>query len=255
MAASEPRGSGPKLIALLKQIAEVGHAVALKDIAEKADLPPSTAHRLMTILVQTGVVERGAHQTYRPGRELYRIASLLRSQFDLADVARPYLERLWSDWQETIVLCLFNPSTLTATIVDAVITPHPLRYAVDIGLELSLPWGSLGCSMLACLETAQVDEVLGRATVGPLSGRPVPSRKELAADLDRIREQGFADYSDPEHDVAGVAAPLTGSEGRLVGCIGITMPVRRFQAHEGAGMGEAVRTATQELSTLLEMQG
>ena len=254
MASETESGTGPRLIALLRLIAEGGRSLSLKEIAAGANLPPSSVHRLLQILTRAGMVERGPQLSYGPGRELYRMASILRARFDLGGTARPFLERLWSQWQETTVLCAFNPTSRTGSIVEALLTTHPLRFAVEIGMELALPWGSLGQAMLANLAPADVDAVLRKATIGPLSGRPLPPRAEVLADLARIRERGFADYFDPNYDVAGVAAPLFGRDRMLIGCIGITMPSQRFELHDREGMTEAVRGAASELSELLALQ-
>jgi DNA-binding IclR family transcriptional regulator len=250
MASEMESGTGPRLIALLRLIAEGGRSFSLKEIAARANLPPSSVHRLLQILARAGMVERGPQLSYGPGRELYRMASILRARFDLGGTARPFLERL----QETTVLCAFNPTSRTGSIVEALLTTHPLRFAVEIGMELALPWGSLGQAMLANLASADVDAVLRTATIGPLSGRPLPPRAEVLANLARIRERGFADYFDPNYDVAGVAAPLFGRDRMLIGCIGITMPTQRFELHDREGMTAAVRGAAGELSELLALQ-
>lgn len=254
MTSETESGTGPRLIALLRLIAEGGRSFSLKELAANANLPPSSVHRLLQILTRAGMVERGPQLSYGPGRELYRMASILRARFDLGGTARPFLERLWSQWQETTVLCAFNPTSRTGSIVEVLLTTHPLRFAVEIGMELALPWGSLGQAMLANLAAADVDVVLRQATIGPLSGRPLPPRAEVLSDLARIRERGFADYFDPNYDVAGVAAPLFGGDRMLIGCIGITMPSQRFELHDRDAMTAAVRDAAIELSELLAFQ-
>lgn len=254
MASGKESGTGPRLIQILRLIAEGGRGFSLKEIAARADLPPSSVHRLLQVLARAGMVERGPQLSYGPGRELYRMASILRARFDLGGAARPFLERLWSQWQETTVLCVFNPTSRTGTIMDVLLTTHPLRFAIEIGMELALPWGSLGQAMLANLAAADVDAVLRSATTGPLSGRPLAPRAEILADLAHIRERGYADYFDPNYDVAGVAAPLFGRDGKLIGCLGITMPSQRFELHDRDGMTAAVRGAAAELSELLALQ-
>src|SRR3954468_19363748 len=126
MASDSERGSGPRLIALLKLIAERGQAFSLKDLADRAALPTSTVHRLLKILVEAGMIERGERQSYLPGRELFRMAALLRAQFDLIETSRPFLKRLWSEWDETSVLCIYNPSRRNASVVEVIHTTHPL---------------------------------------------------------------------------------------------------------------------------------
>lgn len=254
MAFASDRGSGPRLIMLLRLIAESGQSFSLKDLAARTGLPPSSVHRLLQVLTRSGMVERGPHQSYGPGRALYRMASLLRAQFDLNRSARPFLERLWSEWRETTVLCAYNPVSRTGTVVDVMSTTHPLRFAIEAGMDLALPWGSLGQSMLAFLPDDDVEMVLSTAKTGPLSGRPLPPRRQVLADLERVRARGHADYFDPNYDVAGVAAPLFAKAGELIGCLGITMPSQRVGLHDRERMIAAVRAAARELSDLLALQ-
>jgi DNA-binding IclR family transcriptional regulator len=249
--APAPRGSGARLVAILTVIAEIGPGFTLKELCGQVRLPPSTVHRLLRVLVRSNLVERGKGQSYRPGRELYRLASLLRAKFDLNQAARPLLERLWSRWQETTVLCVYNPAARRATVAEVVLTRHPLRFAIEPGLELALPWGSLGRAMLAHLSEEDMDAVLATSTTGPLSGRPLPKRSALRAELGRIRANGVAVYFDPAFELAGVAAPVLGSGGTLFGCVGIIMPTRRFDQQAAPAMSKAVRGAAQELSEII----
>ena len=246
-------GSGARLIALLRLIGESGRTLSLKEIAARSDLPPSSAHRLLQTLARSGMVERGSHQSYGPGRELYRLAAIVRARFDPVRLARPFLERLWERFDETAVLCVYDPASRTGTVIDALLTTHPLRFAVEIGMELALPWGSLGQAMLAHLASKDIEAVLRGATAGPISGRPLASRADVLGGLAAIREQGYADYYDPAFDVAGIAAPLFGEPGTLLGCLGITMPSQRFELHDRAEMVDAVRGAAHSVSDLLSL--
>lgn len=254
MASDSERGSGPRLIALLKLIAERGQAFSLKDLAERAALPSSTVHRLLKTLVEAGMIERGARQSYRPGRELFRMAALLRAQFDLIETARPFLERLWSEWDETSVLCIYNPSRLNASVVEIIHTTHPLRYAMEIGADIGLAWGSLGKAILAELDEDVVEAVLADPGIGPLSGRSNPPLAELRDELDGIKRTGCALYDDSRYDISGVAAPIFGRNRSVIGSIGLTMPSRRFALRDRNGMISTVRLAAAELSSLIALK-
>src|SRR5436190_24054728 len=99
-----PSGSGERLVHLIRLIASGPHSFSLGEFASRSGMPASSVHRLLKILEKTGFVERGAGQTYRPGRELHRIASQLVSRFDLARSARPLLQDLVDMFQQTVVL-------------------------------------------------------------------------------------------------------------------------------------------------------
>ncbi|MBO9669913.1 MAG: IclR family transcriptional regulator [Sphingobium sp.] len=245
-----PRGAADRVAYLLKHVAYGPNRFSLSDLAERVGLPASTVHRLLKVLVDAGFVERGPGVGYRIGRELHRLASQLLSQFDLKRSARPFLLELVRAWQETAVLCVFSPSRRRAVIADVVATPHPLRFAVELGLEIALPWGSLGRAILAHLSPGEVEAILREGTIGPLTGRPRPSKQEIDRELALIRQNGFARYFDPAIDIAGVAAPIFGPEHELLGCIGITMPSKRYQLHVEDDLAAAIRSASVELSEL-----
>lgn len=254
MASDSERGSGPRLIALMKLIAEHGQAFSLKDLAERASLPSSTVHRLLKILVDSGMIERGERQSYLPGRELFRMAALLRAQFDLIETARPFLKRLWAEWDETSVLCIYNPSRRNASVVEVIHTTQRLRYAMEIGIDLGLAWGSLGKAMLAELDDSDIEAILADPGIGPLSGRPNPPLSGLRDELDAIKRSGFAVYDDPGYDISGVASAVFGRNRNVIGSIGLTMPSRRFAQHDRDGMISTVRLAATELSSLIALK-
>ena len=93
-----PRGSADRLVHLLKLVAGGPSHFSLGDLAQRARLPASTVHRLLQVLLRSGLVERGPGQSYRPGRELHRLASQLVSRFDLGRSARPFLGEVGLPW-------------------------------------------------------------------------------------------------------------------------------------------------------------
>lgn len=250
MASKAPRGSGDRLLYLLNLIAGGAPQFSLGELAERAALPPSSVHRLLQVLLRSGFVERGPGQSYRPGRELHRLASQLVAGFDLVRSARPFLETLVSQWHETAVLCVYSPISRTATIADVVVTPHPLRFAVERGVEIALPWGSLGHAILAFLSDGEIEVVLRESTVGPLTGRPRSTRNELHEELKLVRERGFARYFDPRYDIAGISAPIFDANHEILGCLGVTMPSKRYQLHLEDDLALVVREAALKLSEL-----
>lgn len=245
-----PRGAADRLAYLLKLIASGPSRFSLGDLSDRAGLPPSSVHRLLQALVRSGLVERGLAQSYRPGRELHRLASQLVANFDLVRVARPFLDALVTQWHETAVLCIYSPTQRKAIIADVADTPHPLRFAVARGGEISLPWGSLGRAILAHLPASETEAILREARVGPLTGRPRSARQEVIAELAAIRDEGTARYFDPRYDIAGIAAPIFGVDREIYGCIGVTMPSSRYQLHLEDDLSVAVRDAAMKLSAL-----
>lgn len=245
-----PRGSADRLVHLLKLVAGGPNCFSLSDLAHRAGLPVSTVHRLLQVLLRSGLVERGPGQSYRPGRELHWLAAQLVSRFDLGRSARPVLEELAGRWQETAVLCAYSPTARNAVIVDAVRASRTLRFNIEVGMRVGLPWGSLGRAILAHLPAGEIEAVFRATTIAPLSGRRRRSHEEFDADLAKVRAEGVARYYDPGFDLAGMAAPIFGAHRELLGCIGVTMPSSHYQLHMHDDLAEAVREGARELSHL-----
>lgn len=243
-----PNGSAKRLIHLLKLVAAGPYQFSLSDLVARSGMPASSVHRILQEMVHGGLVERGKSQSYKPGRELHWLASQLVARFDLSRSARPFLETLVEEWHETAVLCTYSPSTRSAIIADAVLTPHPLRFAVECGREISLPWGSLGRAILAYLSPGEIESIIRTAKAGPLSGRPRAPRAEIENDLSVIRANGYSRFYDPDNDIAGLASPIFGAQEEILGCIGVTMPSKRYHIHLEDDLAIAVRNAARALS-------
>lgn len=251
MREEKDRGSGSRTIALLKLVAESDGPFTLSDFAARAALPPSSVHRLLQPLVREGLVERTERQSYQVGSEFLRIASLVMRQVDVGRLARPILQRLWAQWEETSSLCLYRPDTQRAVVIETIQTPHPLRFVIEPFAELSLTWGSLGRAILAWLPPEAVATATRQMGRGPLSGSPPPSEEEVARITALVRDDGFAHYRNETIDAAGVAAPVYRADGSIFGSLGVTAPARRLTADMIPAIALTVKTAAQELSDLL----
>lgn len=250
-AAEETRGAGARTLELLRHIAVGERDFTLKDLAERAGLAPSTVHRLLEFWVRRDLIERAGPKTYRLGPELFRLASLIVQKFDLPRIARPFLEALWADWQETASFCLYRPALHSATIADSIASPHPLQLVLTRYSEISLAWGSLGRSILAQLPPQEIDAVLAQEHRSPLSGRPPPPRRALREELRLVRERGYAVYEDHTMNFAGVSSPVFAAGSTVVGCIGVVMPASRFGKNVREGLPTAVRESARQLSATL----
>lgn len=248
---TKSQGSGPRMLSLLRCIASGERDFALKDLAQRSGLPPSTVHRLLEAWVEADLLERAGPKAYRMGPELFRLASLVTEKFELNRIARPTLERLWRTWQETASFCLLNSASRTMTVTDSIPSPHPLKYDMAVHSVIPLGWGSLSRAILAHLPQADIDAVLAADMRGPLSGKPLPPRAEMERELNRIRVRGYALYEDPIIGIAGVSAPVLQADVGVIGSLGVIMPASRFGRSVKARLPAAVLESARALSAML----
>ena len=244
-------GAGARVVRVLQCVAEERGEFTLRPLAKRLGLPPTTVHRLLQLLVKSDMIERTDAEAYRPGRELYRMASHLVQRFDVHAIAHPVLHKLWTEWQETCSICLYVPFERIAKVTDTIPSPHPLRYVLETSSTFALAWGSMGHSILAYLSDEDVDKILDQSRRGPLSGAPAPSRAELRRELATIRRRRYAVYENRTMlDIAGMAAPFFGPTGTVMGCVGIMMPASRSKIRDRR-LGAAIVLAAERITTAL----
>lgn len=228
MVAEENERGSARILMLLKAIAEGDGQCTIKGLCETVALPPSTVHRLLQVLVKAGLLERVKGGVYRTGREYIRLASLVVQQIDYKGLARPRLRALRDLWGETSVFTLYRPAKHCLVVVEVVQASHPLRFVIEPLEELSLLWGSLGRAVLAELPQDEFDAAWAKKEKGPMTGRLPPKPSEIASELKRAKKRGAAYYRSDELDIVGVAAPVFGPGGGVIGSVGITMPAHRY---------------------------
>ena len=82
------------------------------------------------------------------------------------------------------------------------------------------------------------------------------SRSALAAELEAIRERGYAyNFGEREDDLHAIAAPVWGSRGELAAIIGVQGPASRFAAEAMEAGVPPLLDHTAELSVELGWSG
>lgn len=253
---TEAQGAGARVIRLLQAVAESTRELSLKELAERLELPPSTVHRLLQLLVKTEMVERADAQTYRPGRQFLRSAAHVLHNFSPAEVARPFVNQLWEEWQETCSFCVYRPAIRAAMVAETRASPHPLQIVMEAFDPVSLLWGSLGRAILAHLPDKVIATMLADASPGPITGRQAPDRGDLLDEIGLIRRRGYALYEDRQYlDLAGLAAPVLGPAGLVIGSLGVIMPATRFDRPDKEKLAQSVLAQARLLSVTLGFEG
>ena len=226
--APEFTGAIERTLRALQAVAEHGEFTP-RDIANDVSLPTSTAYRLIQSLTAMDFVEKSGRGTYRVGRQLYRMAALIVDQCDYETLAHPFLAELAERFQETAAFALYLPNDHCFTIIDAILSKHPLQYVVEKYAPRPMVQGALGRSMLPFLPEEHVQEAIARQGQPHEVGMPHVTREDLKEEFEAIHRQGcFVATSPNAFGSNGTAAPVFNSRGQLLGSVGMTVPVVRY---------------------------
>ncbi|WP_370615192.1 IclR family transcriptional regulator [Mumia sp. Pv 4-285] len=228
MTTTRKSSSVAKAFELIQVIADGGpDGVGLQDLAARAQVAVSTAHRYVTSLLDLGVVERDGAGVYRLGVGLVRLAGQYLEEDVLLRVAHPYLVELAGVSGETAHLGV--PIGDHIVYVDKVESDQSVRLVSRIGSEVPLHCTSMGKALLSLMPP---DERAARLA-GDLA-RPTPKTlfgDSLAAELERVREQGYAlDDEENELGVRCIGLPIVNASGEPVAAFSVSAPASRFTA-------------------------
>jgi DNA-binding IclR family transcriptional regulator len=249
--APELTGAIERTLRALKSVAEHGEFTP-RDLAEDVGIPTSTAYRLLQALGGMNFVEKASHGSYRVGRELVRLSSLISAQFDYGAISYPFLAELADEFHETCAFAIYLPNEHGCTIAETISAVHPLQYIVQKFATRPLVWGALGRAMIPYLPEVEVRAAIERQGPPLEPGHPPMTWETLQDEAGTIRQQGcFVATSPSAMGTNGTAAPVFNARGELFGSLGITIPIVRYDPALQPRISAAVVKAAQGLSAAL----
>ena len=223
-------GTVARVALLIKVLAESEGDSSVAQVSDKMNLPTSTGHRLLGLLVDTGLAERGGRPgTYRLSLEFLRLGGLVVGRTDVTTVAETFMQEVATATGETCIFNLYRPSDGMGMVAKVVHGRHPLRYESQMFQIAPLTFGATGRAVLAFLPRESAQKILDRGDVSPVSGLPIDSQT-LELELAEIRRKGYAfTKSQRVAGAVGLGAPVFKGAGLVVGALCITMPETRFE--------------------------
>ena len=224
-----PVQSVVRSLALLEQVASLPRG--LVGLAEAADLPISTAARLLATLEDAGAVVRDEDGIYRVGRTITALAAAGDLEPSLRTVAHPYMVELVAAVDEAVGLSIpIDDMTVTIAQVD---TPRAVQAEDWSGTRWPLVGGGSGFALMSTWSEPEIDRAL----------RGVPDAEQIRAAIDEVRHAGVSwSHGDYVAELSSVAAPILDAQGKAVGVLYIYGPSYRFPARGLVGEVERVLT-------------
>jgi DNA-binding IclR family transcriptional regulator len=220
------------------------------EVAERAELPKSTAARMLASLAREGAVEQIPGETrYRLGPRIEALATGVRTTRSLIAVARPHLAELATSLGEAAGLSI--PDGDEVHYVDQVDspTPNPVGIRDWTGSRVPMHAVSSGLVFLAHRSASGLD----RYVAEPLPRLTERTITDPAAIRERLRAAALAGYA-WVHDefavgISSVAAGVADTTGEIVAAVHVHGPSYRFPpAGREAALGRVVATSAARIS-------
>lgn len=202
----------------------------LTDLAESAGLSQATAHRLISVLVAEGFVERDADtRRYRLGLEFFALAARAGNAGNLRELCRPVLLRLSASLGDTVFLMV--RSGFDVMCLDRCDGPFPIGSLTgDIGGKVPLGVGQGGLCILANIPDAEREEVINY-NLPRIIQHGFMDEVYLRTEMKHVQDNGYAMRADRMiPGVAGVGVPIFDNRGTAVAALSIGTLTERVTA-------------------------
>jgi DNA-binding IclR family transcriptional regulator len=221
-------------------------AMTLSQIARHADLPLSTAHRLLGELVAWGALERDEAGTYRVGLRLWELGALAPRGTGLRERALPFLEDLSQVTRENVQLAVREGAELV--FIERIAGSGAVPVLTRVGGRFALTATGGGLVLLAHAPTEVQEDVLS-GPIDRFTECTVTDPAQLRRMLADVRTNGFS-ISDRQvtMDSLSVGAPVLDGRGQVVAAVSIV--VRHGSASPHA-LVPLVRTSARAISRAL----
>lgn len=203
-----------RALTLLASVCDSG-STSLAEAARGADLPPSTALRLMRTLEAADFLARGEGSNYQPGPRLIQLGAKAFSREMLVPLSREPMQKVVSATGESVYLSVPGAEE-TALYIGIVEGTFSVRHTNWVGRTVPLEGSAAGVVLRG--ETPDSGYVVLENTI--------------------------------EEDVTAISAPISAA-GTVVAAMSTLVPTYRLDERKRTACGEALVAATEEVSRAL----
>src|SRR5262245_11024992 len=179
------------MMRLLAALARHPSPVNLKQLAGETRLHPSTAHRILSVMVDNRLVDRIEPGTYRLGIRLLELGSLVKSRVSVRQEALPHMQQLHQALGETVNLSVRHDDEVVY-IERTSGNSSMMRVVQIIGARAPLHITAVGKIFLADDGMDRSVDYARRTGLPKFTDNTLTDADNLARELDRIRHQGYA---------------------------------------------------------------
>ncbi len=222
-----PVQSIERAAAILRLLARGSGRLGVSEIAGALGLARGTAHGILRTLQGVGFVEQDDETgKYQLGAALLHLGTSYLDVNELRSRAINWADALAARSGEAVRIG--TPLDGKVLVVHHVFRPDDTLQTLDVGALLPTHATALGKVLLA------YDAGAASGVLEPFSRRTITQHRELTRALTEVRDMGWAaEVEEMTVGEAGVAAPIRGQGGLVVGSMGISGAIERICDSKG----------------------
>lgn len=225
-------------------------ALGAAEIARFMGLGKSTVFRLLSTLLFKGYVTKDDNSKYGLSYKFATIGKIVADRNVLITQIHPFLVKLTSLAKETSHLVIWN-SDLEIIFIDKVISSSTIRMDSMVGLTRIAHTTGTGKVLLAYSSPQNLDHYLSRVPFVRQTSKSITSVRQLLAELDRVRTQGYAwDDEESEIGLTCYAVPIRQFD-TVIAAVSISGPTERMVSKKDE-LVKIIKDISEEINAALK---
>lgn len=241
-------GSMAKALWILEEVTDDSQPTSIAELSAKLHLSKPTAHRIGTALESLGYLAREpGTRRFVEGKRLVDLAVKVLQAASTRAPRHGILQSLSEKVGETCNLGVISGTEVV--YLDRVEAVWPLGLRFEPGSRVPLHCTSLGKLFLSQMSDSQVQSFISVLPLTRYTQNTITDKKQLAAEVETIRERGFAlDNQEFMSGVVCVAVPINGADGELIAGLALSAPEARMTLDQACEHIPKLRDAAQKLA-------
>lgn len=231
-------------------VAHRGSGAALKDVATESGLHRATAYRILSALVDEGVLEFDERtRRYRLGVEIFAFGAAMGERFDIRNLAKTAMQELCEKTRDTVYLGV--RSGYDGLCIDMLEGNYPIK---TLRLHIHDRWplgvGAFSMPLLAWLPDSEVAEIV-RHNAPRLIEEKEHTPEKVLERVEETRRRGYAvNYIRIYPGMCGVGVPVLDQHSRPIASLCVVALIRRMSEERQALIARALWAKSRKLAEL-----
>ncbi|WP_040193786.1 IclR family transcriptional regulator [Clostridium culturomicium] len=206
----------------LTVLSENKNGLSISELSAKLNIPPSSIHRIVSVLKKNNfVIQDPVTKKYKIAYKVLSLAQNLTFEDSLIDSARPHMDKLASDIDKTICLCIMEEDKNIC--IDYVENKDTALFKVNKGIAMPLHATSAGKVFHAYMDKYIVMEQMNSIAMNPITPYTKTDLNTYLKELEEIRVSGYSICDEElQLGIQGLACPIFDMNNKVVAAISFT---------------------------------
>ncbi|MBP8625516.1 MAG: IclR family transcriptional regulator [Syntrophorhabdaceae bacterium] len=208
-----------KAFDIIRLMVEDYNPLGVTEISKRLSISKSTVFGILKALEDENlIIKDSSNKKYLIGPGLFELSKKVFKGGELANISRPYLERLVKEVDETVFLCIReNDKVETLDVIEA---RKAVKITSPVGIKMPITASVLCKTFLSPMDNDDIRDFLSRKGLPKYTENSITDIERFIEEIEKTRKLGYSlDLEEYLRGIRALATLLYYGDGKLAGAI------------------------------------